>query len=274
LPWKVLFILEDIDHGMYHGAWELVGTEPWIKACVAAKFRCPKLLEAILDIHSPFEADSRQWGAILCASIEGDDDESVSIALQAGADPNAPSSTKSERCLQYAVNKACISSSRDRTLDLRRRNLIESLLKHGARPYGTLRGTSDCLYEACCNFHVELVRILLGEHMKADTQCLHYGMSLARAVGMASARGYQEMLHFLVSKGAETGWWSEVTIRPSAGRSGSMKVRFENLSIVQRILRECPRIIKPSSRATTHAVLRGAWKSTTGATLHFKHWLT
>jgi len=249
LPCNELNTFRDIMDAKYDALREPTNTELWYKAYTAARFGCPKLLKAVLEAQTPFEATQWQWNAILCASIRTSDFEGVSTALQAGADPNAPSLTKRDwDYLGLAVHRASIERYGSGATVSRRRNIIELLLKHGARPYTTTEETKDCLYLACRIDGLEVVLILLGEHLKSDTQCSHYGVSLARAVGQTSCLGNDEILKFLLDKGAETGWWSRATLK--TGRDASLEVTFGDISIVRLILAEDPQVIASSGTPT------------------------
>jgi hypothetical protein len=268
LPWNELNILHGIEDDWIGWQEPLDKTEPWYKAYIAAKFAYPKLLRAIIETHTPFEANSRQWGAILSASIEAADDESVSIALRAGADPNAPSLEKFRQCLGYTVDKLDWEA---KSLKSQRYRIIELLLDHGAKPYPMIERTKDCLYEVCCRNDLDLIRILLGEHLRADTQCLQYGISLAHAVGKSSRDGNDEMFQFLLEKGAETGWWLRATPSTPTGRDAFFEVRFQDASILREILKEGPRILPPTG-ATLRAILSGALEDSMGVAMYFKQW--
>jgi hypothetical protein len=249
LPCNELKIFQDLVKKDFDTLREPTNTELWYKAYTAARFGCPKLLRAVLEAQTPFEASQWQWNAILCASIEASDFECVSTALQAGADPNAPSPTKRGRhCFGYAVRRAVMVRYGIFATVSRCRSIIELLLEHGARPYATSEETEDCLYYACCNDGLEIARILLGEHLKADTQCSQYGMSLARAVGRASCYGLDKILRFLLDKGAETGWWSRET--HNTDREDSFEVTFGDISIVRLILAKDPQVIASSGTPT------------------------
>jgi hypothetical protein len=268
LPWHELNILHGIKDDWIGWQEPLDTTEPWYKACIAAKFRYPKLLKAIIEIHTPFEANSRQWGAILSASIKAADDEGVSIALRAGADPNAPSLKSFRQCLGYAVYKLDWEAKSHKS---QRYRIIELLLDHGAKPYPMIERTKDCLYEVCCRNDLDLIRILLGEHLRADTQCLQYGIPLAHAVGKSSRDGNDEMFQFLLEKGAETGWWLRATPSTPTGRDAFFEVRFQDASILREILKEGPRVLPPTG-ATLRAILSGALEDSMGVAMYFKQW--
>jgi hypothetical protein len=258
LPWNKLNTLHDIQNGNHRGWRELVSIEPWYKAYIAAKFGYPKLLKAVLDSHSPIEANRTQWGAILCASVDASDDEGVSIALRAGADPNAPSPARRGQCLQYAVYHATKRPAHywdDPTNEPRRWHIVELLLKHGARPYATSEGAGDCLHEASLDNDLKVIRILLGEHLKADAQCSHYGVSLARAVGKASFHGNNEMLQFLMDKGSESRFWSRARYRNDHVAGASLEVTFGDEPTVQIVLAQVPRVL-PSSESSMDLTLR------------------
>jgi len=267
LPWNEVNILQESIH---HFCWgKLVNIKPWYKAYTAAKFACPKLLKAVLETQPPFEASPSKWGAILRASIEVFDVEGVEIALQAGADPNAPLPKKSHQSLQYALYQASKPRYWDGTNKSRRWNVVELLLKHGARPYATSEGAADCLCTASRDNELRIVRILLGEHLKADTHCSHFGISLAYAVGKASAFGHDEMLRLLLDKGADTGWWSRPTHNATIYRGAYLEVKFGDMSILRRILEKGARIA-PSTGATSRLVLKGALIDSTDVIMHFK----
>jgi hypothetical protein len=266
LPWDELNILQESDC-IKHRFWgDPTNSKPWYKAYTVAKFACPKLLKAVLDARQPFKARSKQWGAILCASIDAFDLESVSLALQAGANPNAPS-PKSGSCLEHAVRHAIRLIYWDHADESRRWHIIELLLEEGARPYAMSEEEDDCLYEACRD--LQIVRVLLGEHLKADTKCPPFGISLARAVGKASSHGNDDMLRFLLDKGAETGWWSRVTNSATVYRGAYFSVKFGDMSILREILTEGARIA-PSTGANARLILKGALHGSTDVTMHFK----
>ena len=238
----------------YDSLREPTNTELWYKAYTAARFGCAKLLKAVLETQTPFEASQWQWGAILSASIRASDFEGVSTALQAGADPNAPSPTKPGwNCLLHAVQRASLDKFGGGATASRRGNILELLLKHGARPYATTEEKEDCLYHACSVDGLEIVRILLGEHLKADTRCSHYGVSLARAVGRTSYRGDDEILRFLLDKGSETGWWTRATLKTD--QDATLEVTFGDISTVLLILDENPHVLA-SSGSPTELTLR------------------
>lgn len=87
LPCDELNTFQDIVKAGDHALRGPTNTELWYKAYTAARFGCPKLLKAVLEAQTPFEASQWQRGAILCASIQASDFECVSTALQAGARP-------------------------------------------------------------------------------------------------------------------------------------------------------------------------------------------
>lgn len=270
LPWNELSILQESDHSVIYLPWgEFANTEPWYKAYAAAKLACPKLLKAVLETQPRFKATSKQWGAILCASIEVSDDEGISIALQAGANPNAPSSGGSGQCLVQAVRHASRLRYWDRPHESRRWHIIELLLKYGAIPFATTAGTKDCLYQACRNNDMEIVRILLGEHLKADVQCSDYGVSLAHDVRQARHLGNDEMLRFLLNKGAETGWWSQATLNTTIDKGKFLEIKLSNMSILRSILEE--RLsFSPSTVARSRQIMEEASEDSTGVTMRFK----
>jgi hypothetical protein len=268
LPWNELNILHGIENDWIGWQEPPDTTEPWYKACIAAKFGYPKLLKAIIEIHTPFEANSRQWGAILSACINLADDEGVSIALRAGADPNAPSLEKFHQCLGYAVHQLNREVESHKS---QRYRIIKLLLNHGAKPYPTIEGTQDCLYEVCCGNNLELIRILLGERLRADSQCLQYGISLAHAVGKASRDGNDEIFQLLLEEGAEIGWWLRATPSTPTGRDAFFEVKFRDASILREILKEGPRVLPPTG-ATLRAILSGTLEDSTGVAMYFKQW--
>lgn len=279
LPGRELNILRTMLSVYFRVEYETFHSEPWNsepsnseprnKALAAASSGCLKLLKAVLEIHTPFEANSLQWGIIICAFIDKDDDEGVSIALQAGADPNAPSSRTSGSCIEYAVCRGAERRSVDRPIGVRYWRIIELLIEHGARSYATIERTSDLLYQACWKHDLKLVRILLGQRPRADTQCSHYGISLARAVGKASRDGNDDMLRFLLDKGAETGWWSGGTLKTNGDGVTFFEVQFGDLSILRTILKERPQSLPPTG-ATLRAVAWGIWESPADLTIQFK----
>ncbi|GAB7324746.1 hypothetical protein MBLNU13_g08603t1 [Cladosporium sp. NU13] len=172
LPCNELNILRGIVDVDYRALREPTNTELWYKAYTAARFGWPKLLKVVLETQRPFGASQWQWGAILYSSIKASDSEGVSVALAAGADPNAPSPAEPDRrCLGDAVRRASMDKYKGGAIASRRGNIIELLLEHGARPYPRTEDTEDCLYYACWIDDLRIVRILLGEHLKADTQC-------------------------------------------------------------------------------------------------------
>ena len=262
LPLRELDILHTIVNSRYLGSYQPFTTEPWYKGYVAAKFRCPKILKAVLEAHTPSEANSKQWAAILSASIDASDEECVSIALQAVGDPNVPLPIRFGQYLHPALVHVSETITMDRvrvfgnivrmgSMRPQGRCILELLLKHGANPYATIKGMQDCLHFACLNDDLDLARILLGKHLKADTQCSNYGISLARAVGQASHRGSDEMLRFLLDKGAETGWWPRAKLNTHA----SLEVAFGNMLPIRLILAEDPQVV-PSSGTVRDLTLR------------------
>lgn len=249
LPCNELNIFRNIIYADRDALREPTNTELWYKAYTAAELGYPKLLKAVLEAQTPFEASQWQWGAIICASIWAFDFEGVSTVLQAGADPNAPSPAQPGwQCLGDAVRCAPVHRYFSGTTASRCGNIVKLLVKHGARPYATSEETKDCLYHACRINDLETVRILLGEHLKADTRCSHYGVSLARAVGWTSRLGNDEILRFLLDKGAETGWWTRATLKTD--RDASLEVTFGDISIVRLVLAEDPQVIASSGIPT------------------------
>lgn len=270
LPWNELSILQEIVDRLYCGWPAFPVPETWYKVRTAAMFGCPKLVNAVLETHPRLELDRWQSGSILSASMRASDDESLSITLRAGADPNAPSfSTSAGQCLQEAVNEAPQSCHGDSTLESRRWRIVELLLKYGAKPYATVESPQDCLYEASGKNDLKAARTLLGEHLKADTQCSDFGMSLARAAGQASRLENNEMFRFLLDKGSETGWWSRATPKRPADVAAFLEVKFEDTSILHRILLEGARVA-PSTDLSARIVLSGVLKGSTSVVMHFE----
>jgi hypothetical protein len=243
-------------------------TAPWYKAYMAAKFGCSRLLKAILETQPPFEASLQQWGVILCTSIDASDLEGVSIALQAGADPNAPSRTMAHTCLRYAIHLASAARFLNGRFEHRGWDVVELLLSHGARPYDTTDYMRYCTEDISNHTDVEYLRTLLGQHMEADAQCSDnsFLLALAGAVGRASRLGDDEMLQFLLVKGAVINLWSQVRNSTHADLESFLEVTFGHILLIRRVLAEVPRLSASSGITSNIIVTAGpSW-----VTLRFK----
>lgn len=241
LPCNDLNILYDIMCSKPRALWEPTNTELWYKAYTAARFGCPKLLKVVMETQPPFAASQWQRDVILCASIEVSDFEGSSIALHAGADPNASMTTEYDPCLRYAIDSAS-KRNRHRFLHSRGWDIVELLLKHGARPCFVGEGSLRSLFESCANDDTENVRRLLGLHSEADIRGADYCISLARAIGKASRLGHESRLQSLLHKGAEAKLWPRVTVSTLTDRDAFFEVTVGDISIVRVILAEAPQL--------------------------------
>lgn len=215
------------------------------KVCLLVMNQCPTLLESILQHEALSGSDLCRAGDLLHLSIQNN--SCTSVILQAGADPNGRNRAGIAHLHSAISPRLCYES-------------IQDLLEAGARPYSTVVGEPDSLYEACARQDLSLTKLLLGEHFKAETNCLAYKTSLVRSLGKASSLDDKPICVFLVGKGAETGLWSHTIDLDHAKDEASINLMIEDHELVGIIRSQAPQV-------HVHA------DSKNKLTLQFKRWL-